>query len=63
MAFQATRAATAQKTQSFARCKSTIAASSFSMVDAKIRVREYARNISRSTTLNATPTTTGWVVF
>ncbi|KAF9532848.1 thiamine diphosphate-binding protein [Crepidotus variabilis] len=54
MAFPASRAVS-KPTTSFVRCKSTVAAgSSFSMVDAKSRVREFARNISRSTVSNAT---------
>lgn len=59
MPFPATRVATVPAT--LTRCKSTVATTSFSMVDAKIRVREYARNISRSSALNATPTTTASV--
>ncbi|KAJ3504908.1 hypothetical protein NLJ89_g7692 [Agrocybe chaxingu] len=37
------------------RCKSTVAPTSFSMIDAKSRVREHARNSSQSTVAKAEP--------
>lgn len=37
------------------RCRSTAAISGSSIVDAKTRVREHARHISRSTVAKATP--------
>ncbi|KAJ3481536.1 hypothetical protein NLJ89_g12203 [Agrocybe chaxingu] len=41
------------------RCKSTVApGTSFSMIDAKSRVREHARNISRTTVVKAEPAPT-----
>ncbi|KAK7455155.1 Acetolactate synthase, mitochondrial [Stygiomarasmius scandens] len=49
------RAQSVQKTPSFVRCRSTVApAGGFSMVEAKSRVREHARNISRTSSKNAT---------
>ncbi|KAJ3926604.1 MAG: thiamine diphosphate-binding protein [Lentinula lateritia] len=42
------------KTQPFVRCRSTTASSGYSMIDAKSRVREHARNISRTSSKNAT---------
>ncbi|KAF5373614.1 hypothetical protein D9758_000985 [Tetrapyrgos nigripes] len=47
------RAQSVQKTPSFVRCRSTNAAG-FSMMEAKSRVRERARNISRTSSKNAT---------
>ncbi|KAK7467685.1 Acetolactate synthase, mitochondrial [Stygiomarasmius scandens] len=49
------RAQSVQKTPSFVRCRSTVAPTGgFSMVEAKSRVREHARNISRTSSKNAT---------
>ena len=49
-------------TASFVRCRSTAGGAS-SMLEAKSRVREYARNISRSTTQNATAAPSVYAFF
>ena len=45
----------------FVRCRSTSAIASSSIVDAKSRVREHARQISRSSVAKATPTPSMYV--
>ena len=45
------------------RCKSTVVPAATSMVDAKSRVREHARHISRTTVSNATPAPTAYVLI
>jgi acetolactate synthase-1/2/3 large subunit len=63
MALSAARIRVPANQKNFVRCRSTSAIAGSSIVDAKSRVREHARHISRSTAAKATAAPAMYVDF